>query len=249
MIIFTRLPNESSKAYQAFEIYRDMGSGRSIEKVAERLHKNPTALRRLSAKYDWVSRANAHDVYVGQIKIQKMAEEIIEMDRRHALHALAFQETALCLFDRLQKRIGEGSVSMFDEDLDNMNITKAIQLTFKVFRMYNQAAGIERAVRGEKEKRVKHDARAEVVPSPANEKGPIEDETDQGNSVNQEAQPEIKKDFAEEEAGISQNKSESPRTFRKKYVGVANDPEDSRALCDRPVGEPEAGKGSGTDDG
>ena len=95
--IFERLPDESSKAYQAFCEYRDMGADRSIRKLAQARGK-PTSTKWLchwSAKHNWVERARAYDDYLEQEKRKEQEKAILEMVERHAKEAMALQQKAL----------------------------------------------------------------------------------------------------------------------------------------------------------
>lgn len=145
--IWTRLQNETSKAFQAFEIYRDMGHDRSIQKVGERLAKNPVALARLSKKYDWVKRANAFDAHVGELKARDMAKDIIEMKRRQALQAQSFQEIALLPLNEMMDRVAGKTSYYFDEDLTKLDTTALVEFILKCFKMYKEAAKIECSAR------------------------------------------------------------------------------------------------------
>ena len=66
-----RLNNESSKAYAAFSIYRDLRIERSLEKVAEECRKSSRLIGRWSSKYHWVERATAYDDYLDERRRQK----------------------------------------------------------------------------------------------------------------------------------------------------------------------------------
>ena len=65
MRIFDRERHESSKAFDAWSIYRDLGAQRSLKKTAE-LYYGTTAnvrqLERWSSRFNWVERARASDV-------------------------------------------------------------------------------------------------------------------------------------------------------------------------------------------
>jgi hypothetical protein len=149
---WTRLPDETPKAYEAFECYRDMGPSRSIQKVGERLAKHPKALARLSKKYDWVRRANLFDAYVGERKAEETATAIIEMHKRHALHAQVFQEIALEPVKELRERIQNGVYPVFDDTFYEMKTVKLADLTPRYFRMFKEAADMERIARDMEEK-------------------------------------------------------------------------------------------------
>ena len=49
--LWERQENESSKAYQAFCIYRDLGAGRTLAAVSEKLRKSYDLIRRWSKNY------------------------------------------------------------------------------------------------------------------------------------------------------------------------------------------------------
>jgi len=92
--IWERQKNESSKAYAAFCVYRDLGPERSLEKVRQNLDKPRTRkwLGDWSVKHNWVERANAYDDYLERKKREEKEKAILEMAERHAKLAMAFQQ-------------------------------------------------------------------------------------------------------------------------------------------------------------
>ena len=79
-----RREDESTKAYEAFCIYRDMGIQRSLSKVAEELQKSDTLMGRWSRTYDWVERAAQWDSEQDRVARQQQLDEIKKMRKRHA---------------------------------------------------------------------------------------------------------------------------------------------------------------------
>ena len=83
-----RQAEETTKAYEAFCIYRDMGRERSIAKVAEKCNKNSSLIGRWSRENDWVKRAakwdDEQDRIEREIAQKEQAKEIREMRKRHA---------------------------------------------------------------------------------------------------------------------------------------------------------------------
>ena len=83
-----RLQDESTKAYEAFCTYRDMGRERSLSKVAEKLQKSETLMGRWSRTYDWVNRAAKWDDEQDRIERETAQREqvkaIKDMRKRHA---------------------------------------------------------------------------------------------------------------------------------------------------------------------
>ena len=95
--LWEKLPEETSRQYEAFCIYRDMGIERSILKVAYEWSEggHTSKLKEWSSKYHWVERASAYDEYIDEIKRARNEEAIIEMSARHAEYSLQIQEKAI----------------------------------------------------------------------------------------------------------------------------------------------------------
>ena len=83
-----RRESETSKAYEAFTIYRDMGVERSLSKVAVKLGKSETLISRWSYTHGWVERAakwdDEQDRIEREIAQKEQAKAIREMRKRHA---------------------------------------------------------------------------------------------------------------------------------------------------------------------
>lgn len=83
-----RQAEETTKAYEAFCIYRDMGRERSLSKVAERLQKSDTLMGRWSRENKWVERAAKWDDEQERIEREiaqrEQAKAIKDMRKRHA---------------------------------------------------------------------------------------------------------------------------------------------------------------------
>lgn len=83
-----RREEESTKAYEAFCIYRDMGRERSLSKVAEKLQKSFTLMGRWSREHGWVDRAAKWDDEQDRIEREQAQKEqakaIRDMRKRHA---------------------------------------------------------------------------------------------------------------------------------------------------------------------
>lgn len=75
---------ESTKAFEAFCVYRDLGINRSIAKAGESLGKSQALLEGWSSKHSWVDRAAAWDAEQDRILRQEQLKEIKKMRKRHA---------------------------------------------------------------------------------------------------------------------------------------------------------------------
>lgn len=83
-----RRENETTKAYEAFCIYRDMGRERSLAKVSEKQQKSGSLIGRWSREHGWVDRAAQWDDEQERIEREIAQKEqvkaIKDMRKRHA---------------------------------------------------------------------------------------------------------------------------------------------------------------------
>ena len=82
---WTRQPNESPPAFQAFVVYRDLGLGmRSNAKVSRELGKSVTLMNRWSSRWDWVKRVARYDEDIDKQIRERHIKELYEARDRHA---------------------------------------------------------------------------------------------------------------------------------------------------------------------
>ena len=84
-----RLPTDTTKSFEAFQVYRDMGKDRSLMKVAAELSKSYTILSRWSAKHNWVERIQAWEAEQDRLIRIELAKDIGAMRKRHVSMAKA----------------------------------------------------------------------------------------------------------------------------------------------------------------
>lgn len=75
---------ESSRAYQAFEVYRDMGPDRSLERTGQNLGKSKAAMEQWSIRHAWADRARAFDAEAGRRASAKSLNDHAEVRARQA---------------------------------------------------------------------------------------------------------------------------------------------------------------------
>lgn len=95
-----RQSNESTKAFEAFDLYCKLGEERSIRKVAQKLNKSTQLLGRWSSQWNWVSRARDYDNEKKRQELQAEKKAYRTMRERQLGIAIQFQKKA---FDALQK--------------------------------------------------------------------------------------------------------------------------------------------------
>lgn len=79
-----RQTGEGPAAWAAFQVYRDLGSGRSIRKAAEHLGRSPLHLSELSSAHGWVSRCASWDNEMDRLARADIVKAIKKMRREHA---------------------------------------------------------------------------------------------------------------------------------------------------------------------
>ena len=108
--LWERQPGESAQAYEAFAIYRDMGSNRSLRVVAEQLSKSDTLIKRWSREKKWGERCRAYDNHLDDVARQEALRKYKKMRTRHIGIALQLQEKALAEL----KNLPDGSMTPKD---------------------------------------------------------------------------------------------------------------------------------------
>jgi len=128
-----RRDGEGDEAWQAFQMYRDMGLTRSTAKVGKELVKSRDLMLRWSAHWDWVARVQAWDVEQDRVWVLEQKAARRAMARRHVSIAGQFQAAVV---ERLKT---------FDS-----RTMKARDLAL----LMDTAAKLERAALGEPDQRV-----------------------------------------------------------------------------------------------
>lgn len=100
-----RQDRETPKAFEAFCVYRDMGTDRSASKVATIVGKSYSLMQQWSQKYGWVDRAAAWDDEQDRIKREAeqkaQIEAIKEMRKRHTKVAVKMINKADAALDEI----------------------------------------------------------------------------------------------------------------------------------------------------
>lgn len=99
-----RQDRESAQAFEAFVMYRDLGTARSVTKVARELDKSRALVGRWSRQFAWVVRASAYDREQDRLFLAEQAQARREIARRHAKLAQAVQGKAVARLQTLDPR-------------------------------------------------------------------------------------------------------------------------------------------------
>lgn len=86
--------NESPKSFGRFALYRDMGTDRSLRKLAKDLDLNLSTLAEISKRDNWQERAAAFDAYIDKASQFNQLSHLKAMKSRQIALALKAQEFA-----------------------------------------------------------------------------------------------------------------------------------------------------------
>jgi len=140
------MPGEKSEDYKRFCAYRDMshvvpgvaGETRSIRKLATQLKIQRQRLERLSTKYNWVSRAEAYDIYMAD-KIRRENEaDIVKMRKEHATIA-----------QQMLRKATKRLLSIPEEEMSAQDIARLVDVGVRVERLSRGEATENQRVSGE----------------------------------------------------------------------------------------------------
>lgn len=122
--IYYRLKGESGQAYEAFQVYRDLGLGRSQKKAAYRLGKHPRLLGGWSAKWHWRARVAKYDAD----EEQEFVKETRELRKRQRVEDA---ETAR----RIKRAVAERLESIDPKTLTPNQLIKWYEVGVKMERL------------------------------------------------------------------------------------------------------------------
>ena len=105
-----RYEGEGHKAFSAFQRYCELGSARSLTKVAQQLNVSKQALGKWSSRWNWQERVRAYDNWMSKSISERVARRLAEQSDAYSKIAserlnkltpaekasLTLQETALC---------------------------------------------------------------------------------------------------------------------------------------------------------
>lgn len=155
--------DETSKAYHAFCLYRDMGLQRTLDKVRQELDRPSgyiSYIKKWSSKHDWVSRAEAYDEHLEYIRMAEKADQRRKRNEQILQTCRGFHDAA---HKKLKERLD-------NNDLDDLTPTdlirwfrEAIELELKVSGEPTENIKVESVRREQTEEEIDEDKIGEVV--------------------------------------------------------------------------------------
>lgn len=125
--IWERRQGESIQAFEAFNIYNNLGVKRSLKLVSEKTEKSKSCVSLWSVNNDWVRRVFAYECYISLLQDEEKENNLRKALRRHAETSFEFQLKAIA-------------------ELENIDFTKLTPLQF--IRVFEMAVNVERKALG-----------------------------------------------------------------------------------------------------
>ncbi len=122
---------ESTQAFEAFGLYRDMGESRSLSKVGHQLNKSKALMGRWSTKWQWVNRALAWDAELDRVARQEQINQVKKMYRKHAKLAQGLLGVATHEINALVKKVNAGHAT----EVSHKNLIRLIEVATKLERI------------------------------------------------------------------------------------------------------------------
>jgi hypothetical protein len=123
---------ETSRSYELFSVYRNLGPQRSLAKARESSSGMPSIprLKVLSVRWNWVDRARKYDDYLEHQERFQQEKERREMRKRHAKMAVLAQNIAVEGLKNLLAKVQGGEQGVAPADL-----TRLLEAGVKVERL------------------------------------------------------------------------------------------------------------------
>jgi hypothetical protein len=134
---YERAKGESSQAFEAWRLYRDMGVERSVSKVASKCQKNPSLLNRWSQKWHWQERLAEWEAHLDQVGRQQIEQQRRDMVERHIKIASGMQGIGVAKLTEWQRQIAIWSQDPSQPlpEISPSDISKLIEIGVKIERL------------------------------------------------------------------------------------------------------------------
>lgn len=141
-----RLPDETPAAWKAFQIYRDMGTARTMVGVAKQLGHHPMTVQKRAKKFDWANRVRLMDEHDDRLYQLERVHAIREMADRHGEQIVEMVDALLVPFKAIMLRLEQDPDAV--QDLSEKQFSKLIDMATRAGRLVPGLMNAERLARG-----------------------------------------------------------------------------------------------------
>lgn len=163
--MWERQPEETDASFAAFAEYRDYGretqEARSLQKVAQRLSKSGTLIRRWSARHNWIARSGAWDGHLDALRARAAEERVLEDGRTLMAQSLQARKVLAIPVNALLQKIKKDALV-----IERMSVEELLPIVVAVTKALVAIGTFERLLRGES---TENTAIAGVIDTPMQE--------------------------------------------------------------------------------
>lgn len=141
MSLWDRVQGESSKSFEKFCYYRDLGSERTQKAIAEHFGTTLRNINLLAQKWGWVKRAEGWDDHQDLLAQQQRTDEIQKVRERHIMLGSRMQIMGAKRLDNLMD-VETGEID------DALTPSTAVRMQVEGARMEREAIGINKQMTG-----------------------------------------------------------------------------------------------------
>lgn len=158
--VWLQREGETHKAYEAFEVYLNLGTERSNRATAKRIGKSVQLIDRWSSRHEWVKRARAWDNHNTRLFQESYDNATVEIARRQARIGRTLQSVGmkhvegLELRDELMNYTNAVATVRTGVDIERVAMNQATQIVSSDVKM--SVSNIEEQSTEELLNRVKH---------------------------------------------------------------------------------------------
>lgn len=136
--LFEQQPKETSVAYEAFTVYKDLGPNRSIEKAARHIGKSNVLLQTWSIKWSWRVRILAWDRLLAKEARKEDIKAARDMRKRHIAISMGMQRLASLELTRL---LEDAEAKSQTSRLTSAEVTRLFEAATKIERLNRDLPG------------------------------------------------------------------------------------------------------------
>lgn len=140
---------ETNKAFEAFQIYRDLGVNRSQQNVALALNKNLRQIAVWASQWNWTQRIQAWEDELDKRRRDATFKEIEKMRARHAKHAQSIENSLMIPVQAFLNKIKTHQQTGRTNEFDNLDEKSLFNYIKDIASVINKVIDIERKSRGE----------------------------------------------------------------------------------------------------
>jgi hypothetical protein len=140
---------ETVRAYEAFQIYRDLGPERSFPKVAAIMGVSRQQIGQWSMKYFWTARIIAWEDELAKRRTERIFKETEEMHLRHFKQAKSIATSLMVPVEAFLKKILTNQKTGRKHQFDHMTERELFKLIENIADKLPKVIDVERKSRGE----------------------------------------------------------------------------------------------------